>query len=405
MKHLSILMIAATLATSAGLAQIATATAADTKIGVLMDITGPIASFIPPLQNAANLAVQQVNEQGGLLDGNAVAVYGDTTGSSQGAVDAVGKLVNVENVPIIMGALMSGTTIAAAEAVSIPAGVVQISPTATSPAITGIKDNDLMFRIVPSDNYQGDVLARMVLADGIKSVAVTYVNNDYGVGIGQTFVDAYKAAGGTVTAAVKHEEKKDSYRSELATLSKAGGDALVLIAYAGDSGGKIVRQSIEGGLFSRFIGTDGLRDEALIKDIGAEALASSFFSSPTSPADNPNQSKLHEQFNKVYGGGADKPFVDQTYDATFLTLLAVQKAGSADRAAMSAALRAVASAPGEKVGPGEWAKARKLLSEGKDIDYDGAGGAYDFDANGDVLGFIGKFVVDGTAYKQTEVMQ
>jgi len=386
-------------------ASMGAASAADTKVGILMDITGPIASFIPPLQNAANLAIAHANEQGGLLDGNAIAVYGDTTGSAQGAVDAAGKLINIENVPIIMGSLMSGTTIAAAEAVSIPAGVVQVSPTATSPAITGIKDNDLMFRIVPSDNYQGKVLAKMVLDAGNKEVAVTYVNNDYGVGIGETFIEAYKAAGGTVTAAVRHEEKKDSYRSELATLSRAGGDALVVIAYAGDSGGKIVKQSIEGGLFTNFIGTDGLRDEALINDIGASALASSFFSSPTSPADNPNQARLHELFNAAYGGGADKAFVDQTYDATFLALLAVQKAGSTDRAAMAAALRSVASAPGEKVGPGEWDKARQLLADGKDIDYDGAGGTYDFDENGDVAGYIGKFVVDGTVYRQTEVMQ
>ncbi|MEP3275563.1 MAG: ABC transporter substrate-binding protein [Stappiaceae bacterium] len=400
MRKTAKFMAAVSFVAMGGIAQ-----AEDTKVGILMDITGPIASFIPPLQNAANLAITQANEQGGLLDGQAVAVFGDTTGSSQGAVDAAGKLVNIENVPLIMGALMSGTTIAAAEAVAIPAGVVQISPTATSPAITDIKDNDLMYRIVPSDNYQGEVLARMVLEAGNKEVAVTYVNNDYGVGIGQTFLDAYKAAGGTVTAAVKHEEKKDSYRSELATLSQAGGSALVVIAYAGDSGGKIVKQSLEGGLFNNFIGTDGLRDEALIKDIGAEALATSFFSSPTSPADNPNQATLHEQFNAAFGEGADKPFVDQTYDATFLTLLAIQKAGSTDRSAMAEALRAVASAPGEKVGPGEWEKARKLLAEGKDIDYDGAGGTYDFDKNGDVTGFIGKFVVDGDVYKQVEVMQ
>ena len=167
--------------------------AADTKVGILMDITGPIASFIPPLQNATNLAIKHVNEQGGLLDGKAVAVYGDTTGSSQGAVDAAGKLINIENVPIIVGALMSGTTIAAAEAAAIPAGVVQISPTATSPALSAIKDNDLLFRIVPSDNYQGTILAKMVLQEGIKKVAVTYVNNDYGVGIGQTFIDALPA--------------------------------------------------------------------------------------------------------------------------------------------------------------------------------------------------------------------
>ena len=400
MKKITTLIAAAVLAGTSAMAL-----AADTRLGVLMDITGPIASFIPPLQNATNLAVKHANEQGGLLDGQAIAVFGDTTGAAQGAVDAAGKLVNVENVPIIMGALMSGTTIAAAEAVSIPAGVVQVSPTATSPAMTGVKDNDLLFRIVPSDNYQGAVLAKMVLEEGIKKVAVTYVNNDYGVGIGQTFIEAYKAAGGEVAADVKHEEKKDSYRSELATLSKAGSEALVVVAYAGDSGGKIVKQAIEGGLFTRFVGTDGLRDEALIKDVGAEALATSFFSSPTSPADNPAQTKLHEMFNAEYKEGADKAFVDQTYDATFLALLAIEKAGSADRAKMAAALREVASAPGEKVGPGEWAKAKALIKDGKDIDYDGAGGAYDFDANGDVAGYIGKFVVDGDKYKQTAVMQ
>jgi branched-chain amino acid transport system substrate-binding protein len=72
---------------------------------------------------------------------------------------------------------------------------------------------------------------------------------------------------------------------------------------------------------------------------------------------------------------------------------------------MSKALREVASAPGEKIGPGEWEKAKKLIAEGQDIDYEGAAGSHEFDANGDVKGYIGKFVVDGDKYKQTEVMQ
>jgi len=304
-----------------------------------------------------------------------------------------------------MGALMSGTTISAAQAVVIPAGVAEISPTATSPAITSIKDNDLLFRVVPSDNYQGEVLARMVLDAGIKKVAVTYVNNDYGVGIGQTFVADYKKLGGEITAEVKHEEKKNSYRSELAALAKGGADTLVVVAYAGDSGGTIVKQAIEGGLFTSFIGTDGLRDEALIKAVGADALKTSFFSSPTSPADNPAQKTLHDQYNAEYKEGADKAFVDQTYDATFMTMLAIEKAGSADRAKMSQALRAIASGKGEKIEPGEWKKAVELIKAGKDINYDGAGGNYVFDANGDVTGYIGKFVVDGDKYKQIAVMQ
>ncbi|MEC9469956.1 MAG: ABC transporter substrate-binding protein [Pseudomonadota bacterium] len=392
----------------AAAALLGTGTAAladDTKIGILMDITGPIANFIPPLQNAADLAVKQVNEQGGLLGGTAVAVYGDTTGTAQGAVDAAQKLVNVENVPIIMGSLMSGTTIAAAEAAIIPAGVPQISPTATSPAMTFLEDNGLVFRIVPSVNYQGEILAKMVMDEGIKKVALTFVNNDYGVGIGETFIDAYTEAGGEIVAEAKHEEKKDSYRSELASLAKGDAEALVVIAYAGDSGGKIVRQAIEGGLFTKFIGTDGLRDELLIQNVGADALKTSFFSSPTSPAENPAQQSLHDAFNAEFGEGADKAFVDQTYDATFLALLAVEKAGSTDRAKIAEALKEVAMAPGEKVGPGEWAKAIALIKEGKDIDYDGASGSAEFDENGDVGGYIGKFVVDGDGYKQVEIVE
>ena len=379
--------------------------AQDTKIGALMDVTGPIANFMPPLQNAAALAIKHINAQGGLLKGKAVLVVGDTQGGAQTAVDAAGKLVNLEKVAVVMGAFMSGTTMAAANAVTIPAGVVLLSPTATTPAMTGLVDKDTVYRLVPSDNYQGEVLARMVLKAGIKKVAVTYVNNDYGVGIGTTFMEAYKAAGGTVTAAAKHEEKKNSYRSELATLASSGAEALVVIAYAGDSGGVIVKQSIEGGLFKRFIGTDGLRDEALIRDVGAKALADSFFSSPTSPADNKAQAMLHKMFNDEFKAGADKAFVDQTYDATFMVALAIERAGSADRGKIAAALRAIATGKGEMILPGEWAKAKKLIGEGRAITYVGAGGAYVFDANGDVTGHIGRFVVDGDKYKQTEILQ
>ncbi|HTN97945.1 MAG TPA: ABC transporter substrate-binding protein [Nordella sp.] len=394
------------MAAMAGLlASTAMAQADDVKVGALMDVTGPLASFIPPLMNAANFAIKHVNDGGGLLDGKAVLVVGDSQAASQPAVDAANKLVNIENVPIIMGALASGSTIAAATAVTIPAGVVQISPTATSPSMTDMKDGDHLFRLVPSDNYQGEVLTKIVLAEGIKKVAITYVNNDYGVGIATTFNEAFKKAGGEVTAFEKHEDKKNSYRSEIATLANNGPEALVVIAYASGSGSKIVKQAIEGGFFQRFIGTDGLRDDELIKEVGADALKGSFFSAPTSPDKNDASAKLHEMFNAEYKEGADKPFVDQTYDATFLAALAVEKAGSTDRTKMSQALRDVATAPGEVIGPGEWTKAKELIKAGKDINYEGAGGSYEFDANGDVTGYIGKFIVEGDTYKQIAIFQ
>ena len=240
------------LATTALLATVVSAGAAadDVKVGALMGITGPLANFIPPILNAAKLAEADVNAGGGILGGKSFTlVVADGQAAAQPSVDAASKLVNLENVAAIMGGLSSGATVAAANAVSIPNKVLQLSPTATTPVMTDMADEDYVFRIVPSDNYQGQVLAKIVLDEGIDKVAVAYVNNDYGVGIAGTFKAAYESMGGTIAAYEKHEDKKNSYRGELATLASSGADALVVIAYAGGSGAKIVKQSLENGFF------------------------------------------------------------------------------------------------------------------------------------------------------------
>ncbi|MGI9501279.1 MAG: ABC transporter substrate-binding protein, partial [Geminicoccaceae bacterium] len=253
-------LVALTMMTIAGIPAAASAQES-VKIGVLAGVTGPLANFIPPMLDSVNLAAGQVNEQGGLLDGQRMEiVIADTQAAAQPAVDAANKLVGVENVAAIWGALSSGATLAAATSVAMPNKVVMLSPTATSPEMTGLDDDDYIFRVVASDDYQGKVLADIVKEEGIGKVAVTYVNNDYGVGIARTFIEAFKAAGGEVTGEQKHEEKSASYRAELATLAGGEPEALVVIAYAGGSGISIVRQSLENGLFDRFIGTDGLRD-------------------------------------------------------------------------------------------------------------------------------------------------
>lgn len=374
------------------------------KVGVLFDVTGPIANFIPPMMDSVKLAADEVNAGGGILGGKLETVVGDTTGSAQGAVDAATKLVNVENVSAVVGALMSGTTIAAANAVIVPTGILQVSPTATSPDLTTMKDNDWVYRVVPSDAFQGRMLAKLVLEQGIKKVALTYANNDYAAPLAQGFAEAYKSGGGEITGEVKHEEKQPSYSSELATLSKGGPEALVIIAYAGDSGLTLVKESLENGLFNRFIGTDGLRDNLLIEKIGADNLKTSFFTSPSSP-DSDAGKKFDEIYTKAFQTTKDKIFIGQVYDSMMLTALAIEKAGSTDRTKVRDALREVANAPGEKVGPGDWQKAKEMIDAGKDVDYQGATGDMEFDANGDVAGVIGHFVVDGTSYKQVGLVQ
>lgn len=379
--------------------------AQDVKIGALFEVTGPIANFIPPLLDSVKLAVDQVNDGGGILGGKLTYVVADTQGSPQGAIDAATKLVNVEGVAAIVGALTSGGTITAAQSVAIPAGILMISPTATAPSITDLADNDFVFRLVPSDAYQGLVLAKLLMDKGFTRVALTYANNDYAVGIAETFREAYKNLGGELTADQVHEEKKTSYRAELATLAQGDPQALVLIAYAGDSGVTIIRQALEAGLFTQFIGTDGLRDNLLIEQIGADNLGPIFFTSPSSPPGTTAGEKFAKAYSEAFGGTEGKLFVQQVYDATFLTALAIQAAGSTDRTAIRDALRQVANAPGKVIEPGEWAEALAALAAGEEIQYQGASGPIEFDEKGDVPGVIGHFVIADGVYKEVGLVE
>ena len=134
---------------------------------------------------------------------------------------AVERLVTADKVNGIVGGMCSGETIATLEKVGVPNGVVMISPSATSPALTTIDDKGFFFRTSPSDARQGEVMADIILERGIKSVAVTYTNNDYGKGLAESFKRFYEEAGGTVTIMAAHDDGKADYSAEVAALAAA----------------------------------------------------------------------------------------------------------------------------------------------------------------------------------------
>src|SRR5690606_14949730 len=180
---------------------------AEVKIGFLGGFTGGIETLTPPMFDGAELASTHVNAQGGLLDGQDIVMpTGDTTrGDASAASNAADRMVNTEQVTALVGPLCNGATVAAAYEVAIPAGVTMVSPASTAPAVTTLDDNDLVFRTVPSDAYQGEVLAKLLLEKGIDEVAVTYVNNDYGRGLAGAFKEGFEAGGGSVLENLAHE--------------------------------------------------------------------------------------------------------------------------------------------------------------------------------------------------------
>lgn len=361
--------------------------AAEVKVGSVAGVTGPIAELVAAIVDGRNLAAKEVNEQGGLFKGDKYdLVLADSACDPKAGVDAGNKVVNVEQVVAVVGASCSGATNGMVQSVTIPAGVVSLSDSATAPSITDLKDNDLVFRVAPSDAYQGRALAELVKGSGMTKVAVTYSNDDYNAGLANVFVREFKAMGGTVTANQAHEPDKASYRSELSTLSKGGPEALVLFAYYGSSGITIVRNSLENGLFSKFYGADGMFDQSVIEQIGADNLRGNIWITQSASDYDDQSYKIFAKAFEATGGNPQAPYVAHGYDASFLMALAIEKAGSPDRGKISAALRAVAGPPGEVIRPGEWKKAKELIDAGKDVNYEGASGKSDFDKNGDVAG-------------------
>ena len=389
MKKTLITTTAAMLATTAAFA--------DVNVGNPMALTGPIPDLVAPMAQAVDLAASHVNAQGGMFaDGQSYNIIrADSACDPVAAVDAVTKLINVSGVSAIIGPVCSGATIAQAESVSMPAGVVTLSVSASSPAISTMEDGtDLVFRATASDAYQGVALANLAKENGITEIAVSYANDDYNAAIAAVFAEAFTAAGGTITSNEAHEPNKASYRSEVATMG-ATTDNLALFAYYGSGGITLMRNALETGAFTTFLGADGMLSDEVIEQIGAENMGGVTFTTSASDAST-SAFGAWKTLADAAGVPASDPFVPNAYDATFLMALAIEKAGSDDRAGIAAALREVASAPGEVIYPGEWAKAKAILAAGGDINYEGGAGNQDYDANGDVAGEFSKStVVDG----------
>ena len=387
----------------AGTVPVGSAAAEPLKVGVIGGVSGPIAQMAPTMVDSARLAISQVNGQGGIAEGREInIVLGDSACDPETAMDAVTKAVNDSGIVALIGPHCSSATIAAAKSVTIPADVLLISPSATSPEITDLKDNDTVFRTVPSDDYQGKALARTVLDRGNRKVAVTYLNNNYGKGIAEAFKAEFESNGGEVTNFAAHEEGRASYRAALAELAGGEADTLMIFDYGDGSGLTILRQALENGFFKTFIGGDGMKSDTLIRELGSKDLSTFFTSSPAG-GDSKSFKSFSEAFKEA-GGDPDATFAPAAYDAAFLAALALEKAGG-DQSKLSASLRDVSNGKGDVILSGEWEKAKKLIADGKAINYIGAAGDQNFDENGDVPGTYALFKVSGDAFELVAEMK
>ncbi|NHB77517.1 ABC transporter substrate-binding protein [Rhodobacter calidifons] len=381
-----------TTALSAALLALPAAAEGPVRLGILLGFTGPVESLMPDIAASAELAKREAGESGLFLGGRSIEpVRADSTCTdAAAAASAAQRLVDSEDVAAIVGADCSGVTTSVVANVTVPAGVVAISPSATTPALTTADDNGLFFRTAPSDARQGQVLAEAVIARGITEVALTYTNNDYGEGLMNSFTDAYQARGGRVLLSAAHEDGKADYSAEVAALAATGAEHLVVFGYVDQGGAGIIRAALDTGAFGSFIMADGMLADQLGERFGAE-IDGSF---GTTPGSDDALSQAFEAQAQAAGITGTGPYRGEAYDAAALLILAMQAAGSADRGAIAAHILNVANAPGEPIGPGEIARGLEILAAGSNIDWQGATGV-ELTPEGDAAGTYKEMTFQG----------
>ena len=202
----------------------APARADEIPMGILLGFTGPIESLTPSMAASAELAWKEASDSGQLLNGSTIKpIHADNKCIDTAvATAAAERLVTSDRVAGIMGADCSGVTTAVVNNVSATRGVVTISPSATSPGLSTVEDRGFFFRTAPSDARQGQVLADVAWRRGVREIAITYTNNDYGKGLSDSFGSAFKRLGGKVVASNPHEDGRADYSAEVAALAATG---------------------------------------------------------------------------------------------------------------------------------------------------------------------------------------
>ena len=363
------MLFATAIAALASTAMVSMTSAETIKLGVILGYTGPIESLTPDMAAGAELAIKEVSKSGALLGGaKVIPVRGDTTCiDSAAAIAATERLVTSDKINAIVGGDCSGVTTAMLQNVALANGIVMVSPSATSPALSTIKDNGLFFRTAPSDARQGQVLTAVLQDKGVKSAALTYTNNDYGKGLANSIKTNFEKAGGKITISAAHEDGKGDYTAEVGALAAAGGEVLIVAGYLNQGGKGIIQAALDTGAFETFVLPDGMIGDSLPKDIGSD-LNGSYGTVPGT--DSPGATKFSEMAKAA--GFKAGPFTSESYDAAALIMLAMQAAGSSQSKMFKDKVMGVANAPGTKIYPGELAKALKILKDGGDVDYVGA---------------------------------
>lgn len=314
------------------------------KIGMVYELTGNTASYGTSAANGSKLAFKEINAAGGVLGKQIEIITADNKGEPAESTNAMAKVISQDKVIAVAGFTVSSCGIAAsavAEANKIPfVAAATVNPKVTVDERTG-KVKDYTFRACFIDSFQGKVGADFALK-GLKArKAAVMVDNssDYSKGLAEIFRSAFAAGGGQIVAEEAYLQKDQDYKPILTKLKAQNPDMLYIPGYYEDVG-KIIKQARELGIAVPILGADAWDSPKLVELSGPQAANNTYFTNFYSTEDkNPASNKFVEAYKKEYGQTPDS-MAAMGYDAAYLLVDAIKRAGSTEAAKIRDALAA-----------------------------------------------------------------
>ena len=343
----------------------------------LMPLSGDLASLGPGIALGAALAVEQINAAGGINGQPVQLIEGDSGCDGAVALTSLNDVI-AQGAQGVMGAACSGTSLAILDT-AIAAEVVMVSPSNTSPQFSKIDKKGFYARTAPSDLLQGDVLASLLVEDGVQTVSIISRADSYGRGLAEATAAAFEAAGGTVKTIVYHATDASEFTSEVTAVGKGGADAIVGILFP-ETGCGVLQPAFEQGLLDTpWYMTDGVKDAGLASLCGLGTALDGFKGTAPGSAAGEAKDAFEAAYAEVSADGSPTfIFAPQAYDAVML--MAISAAANGVTGPEIASGLVAASSGGEKcIGVACIA----LAADGVDVDYVGASGEIELNAVGD----------------------
>lgn len=368
------------------------------KLGFMIGVTGDYAAYYPASEAGALIAIDEINENGGILGREAELVIGDNLSTAEGAVQAFNKLVDIDGVVAIGGVESDG---AVANLQSIKDRQVPTMCPACGTDKLDEAGGDFIFRITGSDTDGGLIAAQFARDNGYERVAMLVQNTEGAAGPALVFKDVYtNQVGGEVVADVRFEPGQASYQTQVDEIFAAEPDAIYLAA-GFESGGIIFQEAARRGYEANWLVSPdlvvpeiaGLQGVNLADGVARAAIAAY---DTSSPAYESYAARYEERTGEQPSSGL---YDANQYDQYIVLALAITAAGSTDGAAVAAKIPEILNGPGTVVYT--YADGVAALEAGEDIDYHGASSGLDVNEFGNLASPVfGEQNIVGGAWTQ-----